>query len=268
MTGITSVAKKTVQDLAPKHLSALAPSKRAAFTLAEVFSPHCAGRRKIAFTLAEVLITVGIIGVVAAITIPTLISKYQEKQTVTRFKWVYSTLSNAYTMAVLENGSPKYWELNTSQDMAEMLSKYTKVTKKCYYKSGCLPRNMSVDALTGETRYGLLGTNAAGSWVVFVNLPNGVTLWFNDVRNGCDNNYCGNIIAFISYRKVNRLGLDRFNFYITPDGIFPYGYNWSDAKVKANCTKNYIPNAGCNCCNGETCGEWIRRWNNAKYWYN
>ena len=30
-----------------------------------------------AFTLAEVLITLGIIGVVAAMTIPTLISKYQ-----------------------------------------------------------------------------------------------------------------------------------------------------------------------------------------------
>ena len=248
MTGITSVVKKTVKDLAPKYHCALSPSKQAAFTL------------------AEVLITLGIIGVVAAITIPTLISKYQEKQTVTRFKWVYSTLSNAYTMAVLENDSPKYWELNTSQDMAEMLSKYTKVTKKCYYKKGCLPRNMSVDALTGEGRYGLLGTYATGN--CFVNLPNGVTLWFHGVRNGCDNNYCGDIIAFISYRKVNRLGLDRFNFYITPDGIFPYGYNWSDANVKANCTKNYIPTAGCNCCNGMTCGEWIRRWNNAKYWYN
>ena len=42
--------------------------------------------RKCAFTLAEVLITLGIIGVVAALTIPTLISKYQEKQTIVKLK--------------------------------------------------------------------------------------------------------------------------------------------------------------------------------------
>ena len=34
------------------------------------------------FTLAEVLITLGIIGIVAAMTIPTILAKYQEKQTV------------------------------------------------------------------------------------------------------------------------------------------------------------------------------------------
>ena len=37
-----------------------------------------------AFTLAEILITLGIIGVVAAMTIPTLITNYQKKQTVTK----------------------------------------------------------------------------------------------------------------------------------------------------------------------------------------
>ena len=36
--------------------------------------------KKLAFTLAEVLITLGIIGVVAAITIPNLISTYRKKQ--------------------------------------------------------------------------------------------------------------------------------------------------------------------------------------------
>ena len=41
-------------------------------------------KRKPAFTLAEVLITLGIIGVVAAITIPNLITHYQKKQTVTK----------------------------------------------------------------------------------------------------------------------------------------------------------------------------------------
>lgn len=42
--------------------------------------------RKIAFTLAEVLVTLGIIGVVAAITMPTLIDNHQKKVAATRLE--------------------------------------------------------------------------------------------------------------------------------------------------------------------------------------
>ena len=104
MTGIASVAKKTIKDLVPKHLSALAPSKRVDFTLAEVFSPHCAGRRKIAFTLAEVLITLGIIGVVAAITLPSLIHKQRAYVLHKQFLKSYSNISQAVLLMKAENG--------------------------------------------------------------------------------------------------------------------------------------------------------------------
>ena len=49
---------------------------------------------KFAFTLAEVLITLGIIGVVAAITLPTLIKNYQKHVYVTQLKKVVNTLEN------------------------------------------------------------------------------------------------------------------------------------------------------------------------------
>ena len=48
--------------------------------------------RKAAFTLAEVLITLGIIGIVAAMTLPTLIGKYKEKVRMEQFKVAYSLL--------------------------------------------------------------------------------------------------------------------------------------------------------------------------------
>jgi prepilin-type N-terminal cleavage/methylation domain-containing protein len=51
-----------------------------------------------AFTLAEVLITLGIIGVVAAMTIPTLMAKINEQQTVSKLKKAQSTLANAYRL--------------------------------------------------------------------------------------------------------------------------------------------------------------------------
>ena len=43
--------------------------------------------RKSAFTLAEVLITLGIIGVVAALTIPSIVADYRNKQTATQLKY-------------------------------------------------------------------------------------------------------------------------------------------------------------------------------------
>lgn len=51
--------------------------------------------KKIAFTLAEVLITLGIIGVVAAMTLPTLIANKQKMELQTALKKSYSVLSNA-----------------------------------------------------------------------------------------------------------------------------------------------------------------------------
>ena len=59
---------------------------------------------KNAFTLAEVLITLGIIGVVAAMTMPTLMGSTQEAQYKTAFKKNMSVLSQALGIAVAKNG--------------------------------------------------------------------------------------------------------------------------------------------------------------------
>lgn len=56
-----------------------------------------------AFTLAEVLITLGIIGVVAALTIPTLVSKYQKLVIENKLKVAYSTISNALQIVNYQN---------------------------------------------------------------------------------------------------------------------------------------------------------------------
>ena len=86
-----------------------------AFTLAEVFSPYYNSPRKVAFTLAEVLITLGIIGVVAAMTLPTLVANYKEKQRVTQLKKSYSILQQAYLRAVEKHGEAQYWDLTVTQ---------------------------------------------------------------------------------------------------------------------------------------------------------
>lgn len=60
--------------------------------------------RNRAFTLAEVLITLGIIGVVAAMTLPTLIQNYQKQVYVTQLKKAYSVLGNAINKMAVDEG--------------------------------------------------------------------------------------------------------------------------------------------------------------------
>lgn len=60
--------------------------------------------RRNGFTLAEVLITLVIIGIIAAMTIPSLINKTNEQETVSALKKTYSSLSQAYQKIFAENG--------------------------------------------------------------------------------------------------------------------------------------------------------------------
>lgn len=67
-------------------------------------------KEKLAFTLAEVLITLGVIGVVAAITIPRLITSYNKKITETRLAKFYSVFNQAIRLSVAENGDVNTWD--------------------------------------------------------------------------------------------------------------------------------------------------------------
>lgn len=61
------------------------------------------------FTLAEVLITLGIIGIVAALTMPTLIQKHNNKVVETRLMKFYSAINQAVKMAEVDYGDKKIW---------------------------------------------------------------------------------------------------------------------------------------------------------------
>ena len=63
------------------------------------------------FTLAEVLITLGIIGVVAAMTIPNLMTKNQQRETVTKLERAISVFNQAYKMSWVTLHHMKRWHL-------------------------------------------------------------------------------------------------------------------------------------------------------------
>lgn len=82
---------------------------------------------KKAFTLAEVLITLGIIGVVAAMTIPTLIQKHQKKVVISKLQKASSTIGQAYNMGIAEYGNYREAFDAYNPDIAlEMFNKYYK----------------------------------------------------------------------------------------------------------------------------------------------
>jgi len=78
--------------------------------LTPTLSRRARGKRA-AFTLAEVLITLAIIGVVATMTIPTLISNYNKKIVETRLLKFYSSMNNAIRLSEIDQGNKKNWHL-------------------------------------------------------------------------------------------------------------------------------------------------------------
>ena len=91
--------------------------------------------RKTAFTLAEVLITLGIIGVVAAMTMPSLIQNHKEKETVVKLKKINSTLQNAYNLMRQEEFGgtvTSVQDYGTNNEFVDTFTKYLKVQKVCH----------------------------------------------------------------------------------------------------------------------------------------
>ena len=204
------------------------------------------------FTLAEVLITLGIIGVVAAMTIPTLIAKHQEKSSVTQLLKTYTTLSEAFKMAVANEGSPETWnilELNSvegAENIYNKISPYLKVTKNCKQDGeGCFI-NGYYKNLEGGNWVNLYNTTINPHKFV---LSNGASVYIQ-TRSGNCSEVTGNTPALQNtcaffgvdingINPPNVMGEDLFWFLITKYGIIPRGTQDSTAGTfESNCSKS------------------------------
>ncbi len=187
------------------------------------------------FTLAEVLITLAVIGVVAAMTIPTLVSKYHEKQRITQLKKAYSVLNQAFTRAVADYGTPDNWGLtitNTEEKDEEGNAIYdrtgqVKVGKILAEYINCKPlKKGSVLADHGYSLDGRLIPNQS-PWKIDTDelgyqLSDSTQFapgWMNSLS--CDP-VCGGMWIILPGGKSKKLGVDMFLFYLTKKGIVPY----------------------------------------------
>lgn len=208
--------------------------------------------RKIGFTLAEVLITLGIIGVVAAMTMPTLLVQNRERENTTKLKKIYSTMTQAYTRAVAEQGTPDFWDLVGKDDytgaknLRNVLSPYFTVKPNCADVGGCWRNENTI--LLNKTPGPNIGALEDTTFATF-SVVDGMALAFNIEDKDCKGdfgetkalkNVCATFIVDVNGDKhPNQFGYDIFKFYITKYGIQPYG-NQADETTpfETNCLGN------------------------------
>lgn len=167
-----------------------------------------------AFTLAEVLITLGVIGIVAAMTLPTLIAKYQEKVMITQLKKVYTELSQAVMLFKVDDNITNLSDssLNSNAEFNNFIEKYLNVAKKCNSEvSPCFSK--SYKKLSGVDSKFNLGCGGAKSYV----LTSGVAIC---ARYNIGTNAIAEIHVDVNGNKApNVLGRDAFNLFLYSNGI-------------------------------------------------
>lgn len=221
---------------------------------------------KIAFTLAEVLITVGIIGVVAAMTIPSLIQSYKEKATVTAVKQSYSIFAQALKMVTIDN--PDLSALTdsslsakeNSQIMFKEISKHIKKVKSCDVDKKCI----------GNTYYLNLNNEKVSNWDTYNNLvtgvlANGTSFWILSLPASIsgEETYAGQIgIDINGNKRPNKFGVDFFWFTFNKNGELFAGRGEGTGGIYWNCE---LSPSNSNWSNGYGCSEWIITHGNMDY---
>ena len=221
---------------------------------------------KIAFTLAEVLITLGIIGVVAAMTIPSLIQSYKEKATVTAVKQSYSIFAQALKMVTIDN--PDLSALTdsslsakeNSQIMFNEISKHIKKVKSCDVDKKCM----------GNTYYLNLNNEKVSNWDTYNNLvtgvlANGTSFWILSLPASIsgEETYAGQIgIDINGNKRPNKFGVDFFWFTFNKNGELFAGRGEGTGGIYGNCE---LSPSNSNWSNGYGCSEWIITHGNMDY---
>jgi prepilin-type N-terminal cleavage/methylation domain-containing protein len=172
-----------------------------------------------AFTLAEVLITLLIIGVVASIVVPNLIADTQQAEFITAWKKTYGVISQAQLNMVREYGSVTgaFSNIEYSSDGRNSFMNgwlpYLAVTKKCtgarIIHDGC--HTINFQALNGATipNYNSIGAGVILNDGTLINFYSGV----------CTGNLCTDSNLFIDVngaKKPNIVGKDVFRMEYRP----------------------------------------------------
>ncbi len=225
--------------------------------------------KMLAFTLAETLVVMGIIGVVAALTIPNLNQSTGDREKVAKVKKIYANLEDAFGRATAVYGPVDEWFVNSPSQadaedrLADRITEFMKISKNCgRLETGCFP-DVEYKKLDGTVTSNLNDLHQP-----MVLLADGTALFFTIESQSCSRDMsksgtgpssevCAIIVADIDGVKgSNTWGKDFFVFWATKQGVVPGG--GQDTKI------GDVINEAC-FTEGEFCASWIVETGNMDY---
>ncbi len=183
---------------------------------------------KKAFTLAEVLITLGIIGTVAVLTLPILIENHKKHTVETRLKKFYSTMNQAVARSKAENGDVQNWFDDTygagvnknHEFFMQYIGKYLNIVKTEQYDLSVRPR--TIYYLSDGSSFALNDANGNGRDWTFS--PGNLKVCLQKHSGGVNN-------------LGDAMGTCAFAFFFNSDsGFISYSYAWdgTESQLKNN----------------------------------
>ena len=202
-------------------------------------------KKHLAFTLAETLIVMGVIGVVAALTLPNLNQSTGNKEKVAKVKKIYQNLTDAFGRAQAIYGPLSEWKVNNSNTyigFGDRITEFMKLSKNCKTSTGCFKDNIQ------NCDMGTCNPDKDTSMYKFI-LADGTSISLDGPNT--DDNFDIYVDIDGPNKGANTAGKDIFLFREDNGNLFPYNHN----DVANNCIDD----------KGSQCSGWIIQNENMDY---
>ena len=179
-----------------------------------------------AFTLSEVLLSLVIMGVIAAITVPSLMNNINKQQYISAYLKMYSSICQVYNRVKTDNGGSLDSVFQENDDYPRILQRYFSGSKVCsaYQTTGkCWPDKWYT--ISG----GIVSSNENFSSSLILN--DGSIILFLHISSECTgstelntNTGCVRLRTDINgFKGPNRVGRDIYDFYLLDDRVIARG---------------------------------------------
>lgn len=219
-------------------------------------------KKQKAFTLAEVLLTLVVIGIVASLTIPVLINNINQRSRIVALKEANRILSGAVQRIKTDNGGTLAGLFSGSGDIQNAFGNYIGTLKKCQTGTGNCWSNTTVGFDNGDITSSWHFSTYPSSTIL-----NGMNISFlyTHGSSACTSTWIGSgtevpaggvcaliVVDINGNKSPNMLGADVFDFWLFRDRIVPCGSyidKWSDPSIMCTasdqgrgCTAKYLKN--------------------------